>query len=56
VSVAVEAKELSQRNVLAEGLKMLKHADPTVEVAIQQSGEHVLLCAGELHLEVSVKC
>ena len=37
---------------LIEGLKLLSQADPAVETFQQQSGEHVILTAGELHLEV----
>lgn len=45
-----------QENIprLVEGLKLLAHADPCVETFRQQSGEHVILTAGELHLEVSM--
>ena len=37
-----------------EGLKLLSQADPAVETFQQQTGEHVILTAGELHLEVSI--
>ena len=37
---------------LIEGLKMLNQADPCVEVYVEDTGEHVIVCAGELHLEV----
>lgn len=37
---------------LVEGLKLLNQADPCVEVLVQETGEHVILTAGELHLEV----
>ena len=37
---------------LVEGLQLLAQADPCVETFRQQSGEHVILTAGELHLEV----
>lgn len=32
---------------------MLNQADPCVETLVQETGEHVILTAGELHLEVS---
>jgi translation elongation factor EF-G len=38
---------------LIEGLHLLNQADPCVEVLIQETGEHVILTAGEVHLEVS---
>lgn len=31
---------------------MLNQADPCVETLVQETGEHVILTAGELHLEV----
>lgn len=39
---------------LVDGLKMLAQADPCVETFQQQTGEHVILTAGELHLEVFI--
>lgn len=38
---------------LIAGLKLLNQADPCVETLLQESGEHVIVTAGELHLEVS---
>lgn len=38
---------------LVDGLKLLVQSDPCVETFQQQTGEHVILTAGELHLEVS---
>lgn len=37
---------------MVKGLKLLSQADPFVEVFQQQTGEWVILVAGELHLEV----
>lgn len=37
---------------LVNGLKLLSQSDPCVETFQQQTGEHVILTAGELHLEV----
>ena len=37
---------------LIEGLHLLNQADPCVEVLVQETGEHVILTAGEVHLEV----
>ena len=36
---------------LAAGLELLNQADPCVEVLVQDNGEHVMMTAGELHLE-----
>jgi len=40
---------------LLEGLKLLSQADPAVETFQQQTGEHVILTAGELHFERCLK-
>ena len=37
---------------MVKGLKLLSQADPFVEVFQQQTGEWVIVVAGELHLEV----
>lgn len=37
---------------LLRGLQLLGQSDPCVQVFQQSSGEHVILTAGELHLEV----
>ena len=37
---------------LSEGLRLLNQADPCVEIMMQETGEQVIICAGELHLEV----
>lgn len=47
------AAEMSK---LVEGLRLLNQADPCVETLVQETGEHVILTAGELHLEVSPVC
>ncbi|KAJ3116862.1 Cytoplasmic GTPase/eEF2-like protein (ribosomal biogenesis) [Physocladia obscura] len=38
-------------NKLVEGLRLLNQADPCVEVVLQETGEHVIITAGALHLE-----
>ena len=40
---------------LVTGLSLLAQADPCVETFQQQTGEHVILTAGELHLEVRLE-
>jgi ribosome assembly protein 1 len=37
---------------LVKGLQILNQADPCAEYLVQETGEHVILTAGELHLEV----
>lgn len=36
---------------LKKGMQMLNLADPCVEVFVQETGEHVLVGAGEVHIE-----
>ena len=40
---------------LISGLRLLHRADPLVQVLVQESGEHVLCAAGEVHLETCIK-
>lgn len=40
---------------LVEGLQILNQADPCAEYIVQETGEHVILTAGELHLERCLK-
>ncbi|EAT47893.1 AAEL001019-PA [Aedes aegypti] len=53
--VAVEPKDIQNMPKLVRGLKLLNQADACVEVRIQESGEHVLLTLGEVHLERCIK-
>ncbi|CEQ39072.1 SPOSA6832_00588 [Sporobolomyces salmonicolor] len=54
VRVALEPQDPSEMSKLVEGLRLLNQADPCVETLVQSTGEHVILTAGELHLEVSI--
>lgn len=36
---------------LVHGMRLLNQADPCAEVLIQETGEHVLVTAGEVHLQ-----
>ena len=36
---------------LVQGMRLLNQADPCAEVLIQETGEHVLVTAGEVHLQ-----
>ena len=40
---------------LVEGLKRLSKSDPCVQCYIEESGEHIVAGAGELHLEICLK-
>ena len=51
VRVALEPTVPSQLNQLIEGMKLLDRADPCVQVLFQDTGENIIVCAGELHLE-----
>jgi elongation factor 2 len=55
VRVAVECKNPSDLPKLVEGLKRLAKSDPMVQCIIEESGEHIVAGAGELHLEVCLK-
>lgn len=52
VRVALEPVWPGDLPKLVEGLRLLNQADSCVQVLVQDSGEHVILTAGELHLEV----
>merc|ERR1712042_355186 len=55
VRVAVESKNPSELPKLVEGLKRLAKSDPMVLCIIEESGEHIVAGAGELHLEICLK-
>jgi translation elongation factor EF-G len=48
VRVAIEPVNPSEMPQLVEGLRLLNRADPMVEVAVQETGEHVLGAAGRV--------
>jgi elongation factor 2 len=53
--VAVEPKNPADIHKLVEGLKRLAKSDPLVQCSIEESGEHIVAGAGELHLEICLK-
>uniref|UniRef100_A0A1D1YXL2 Elongation factor 2 n=1 Tax=Anthurium amnicola TaxID=1678845 RepID=A0A1D1YXL2_9ARAE len=55
VEVAVEVKNANDLPKLVEGLKRLSKSDPCVQVRTNESGEHIVAGAGELHLEICLK-
>lgn len=36
---------------LVDGLRLLNQSDPCVEIMVQENGEHVIIAAGEVHLQ-----
>eukprot|EP00997_Jenningsia_sp_PLL12_P006435 NODE_297_length_1947_cov_176.322972_g248_i0.p1 GENE.NODE_297_length_1947_cov_176.322972_g248_i0~~NODE_297_length_1947_cov_176.322972_g248_i0.p1 ORF type:complete len:590 (+),score=213.61 NODE_297_length_1947_cov_176.322972_g248_i0:134-1771(+) len=55
VRVAVEPKNPGDLPKLVEGLKRLAKSDPLVQCTIEETGEHIIAGAGELHLEICLK-
>merc|ERR1711990_1369595 len=55
VRVAVEPKNPQDLPKLVEGLKRLSKSDPMVLCFTEESGEHIIDGAGELHLEICLK-
>eukprot|EP00735_Rhodelphis_limneticus_P003260 TRINITY_DN14713_c1_g1::TRINITY_DN14713_c1_g1_i1::g.21526::m.21526 TRINITY_DN14713_c1_g1::TRINITY_DN14713_c1_g1_i1::g.21526 ORF type:complete len:848 (+),score=350.08,sp/O23755/EF2_BETVU/65.49/0.0,GTP_EFTU/PF00009.22/5.3e-59,EFG_IV/PF03764.13/1.6e-31,EFG_C/PF00679.19/1.2e-20,EFG_II/PF14492.1/1.5e-12,GTP_EFTU_D2/PF03144.20/8.5e-11,MMR_HSR1/PF01926.18/0.00028 TRINITY_DN14713_c1_g1_i1:65-2608(+) len=55
VRVAVEAANPADLPKLVEGLKRLAKSDPLVQCTIEETGEHIVAGAGELHLEICLK-
>ncbi|XP_059490182.1 elongation factor-like GTPase 1 isoform X3 [Neocloeon triangulifer] len=49
--VAVEPRHPQQMPQLLRGLKLLNQADACVQVLVQESGEHVIVTVGEVHLQ-----
>lgn len=49
--VAVEPVVPAEMPILIDGLKLLNQADASVEIMVQETGEHVIAAAGEVHLE-----
>lgn len=50
VRVALEPQNIMNMPLLVKGLRLLNQADPCVEVLVQETGEHVIVAAGEVHL------
>lgn len=49
--VALEPSHPSEMASLVSGLRLLNQADPCVQVLVQETGEHVIVTAGEVHLQ-----
>ncbi len=55
VRIALEPANPSDLDKMINGLRMLEQSDPSAEYEQLESGEHVILTAGELHLERCLK-
>ncbi|KAH8705347.1 putative ribosome biogenesis protein Ria1 [Talaromyces proteolyticus] len=55
VRVALEPANPADLNKMITGLKLLEQSDPCAQYEVLPSGEHVILTAGELHLERCLK-
>jgi elongation factor 2 len=55
VRVAVQPVDPKELPKLVEGLKRLAKSDPMVQCIVEESGEHVVAGAGELHLQICLK-
>jgi len=55
VRVAVAPKTSNDLPKLVEGMKRLSKSDPMVLCYTEESGEHIIAGAGELHLEICLK-
>ncbi len=55
IKVSLLPYDLKDLNILVKGLERLNKSDPAVEYYQQGNGEHILVTAGEVHLERCVK-
>ena len=55
VRVALEPVNPGDLDKMIRGIKLLVQSDPCAQYEVLESGEHVILTAGELHLERCVK-
>jgi ribosome assembly protein 1 len=55
VRVALEPVDPGNLGKMIDGMKMLEQSDPCAQYEVLESGEHVILTAGELHLERCLK-
>ncbi|KAL8273508.1 hypothetical protein Esti_002574 [Eimeria stiedai] len=55
VRVAVEPRRLEDLQLFLQGMARLYLADPSIELSVLDSGELLLGCCGEVHLETSLK-
>ncbi|XP_050532477.1 elongation factor-like GTPase 1 isoform X2 [Daktulosphaira vitifoliae] len=53
--VAIEPKHSADLPEVVKGLKLLNQADACVQVIMQETGEHVIVTAGEVHLQKCIE-
>lgn len=54
VQMAIRAKNSVDIPKLVDGMRQLSKSDPILECTHNESGENILACVGELHLEMSI--
>lgn len=55
VKVSVQPQRLYDMPSLLNGLKLLDRSDSSVQVYMQDNGEHILVACGEVHLQKCIK-
>eukprot|EP00127_Corallochytrium_limacisporum_P004921 Clim_evm65s191 gene=Clim_evmTU65s191 len=55
VHVAIEPVNPMHMKEVQKGLELLNQSDPAVETWVAQTGEYMLACSGEVHLETCLK-
>ena len=55
VRVALEPVNPSDLDKMIRGMRLLEQSDPCAQYEVMENGEHVILTAGELHLERCLK-
>ena len=55
VRVALEPSNPADLDKMIKGMKLLEQSDPCAQYEVLESGEHVILTAGELHFERCLK-
>ena len=51
LKVSLEPIHISDMDSLVNGLQLLAKVDPCVEIGVEETGERVISCAGEVHLK-----
>lgn len=54
VRVSVSPKNPADLPKLTHALKLLNQTDPILEVTVDSNGQHIIGCAGELHLDICI--
>ncbi|CAG9326554.1 unnamed protein product [Blepharisma stoltei] len=55
VKVSVQPVNLYDMNSMVQGLQMLDRSDNSIEVYVQDNGEHIIAVCGEVHLQRCIK-